>query len=115
MAQAVYQGGRDTDGSLFYERNQHGITEAYKSWWVQAEAMVGFYNAYQLSDQKHFLQAAQECWHYIQASMVDRTHGDWYKQRRPDGSVDHSVYKAGPWECPYHHCRACLEMIKRLG
>jgi mannobiose 2-epimerase len=115
MAQAVYEQGRDSDGGLFYESIQDEIVETYKSWWVQAEAMVGFYNAYQLSDQSHFLEAVQQCWSYIQTHLIDRTCGDWYKQRLPDGSVDESVYKVGPWECPYHHSRACLEMIERLG
>jgi mannobiose 2-epimerase len=114
MAEAVYRQGRDSDGSLFYEGDQEKIIEAHKSWWVQAEAMVGFYNAYQFSKQSYFSQAARQCWSYIQANLVDRTHRDWYKGRHPDGRVDESIYKAGPWECPYHHSRACLEMLERL-
>jgi mannobiose 2-epimerase len=81
---------------------------------VQAEAMVGFYNAYQLTGQEKFAQAAYRCWTYIQNHLVDRTHGDWYKQLHRDGTVDNSIPKIGPWECPYHHSRACLEMIERL-
>jgi mannose/cellobiose epimerase-like protein (N-acyl-D-glucosamine 2-epimerase family) len=46
--------------------------------------------------------------------MVDRIHGDWYKLLHRDGTPDRTSYKAGPWECPYHHSRACLEMLARL-
>jgi mannose/cellobiose epimerase-like protein (N-acyl-D-glucosamine 2-epimerase family) len=75
----------------------------------------GFYNAYQLNAQGSFAQAAHHCWSYINSHLVDPVHGDWLKQRSGDGTVDRSVYKAGPWECPYHHSRACFEMLHRLA
>ena len=62
MAEAVYQRGIDADGGLFYEAGPQGVVDDQKSWWVQAEAMVGFTNAYQLSGEAHFLQAALRCW-----------------------------------------------------
>jgi mannobiose 2-epimerase len=114
MAQAVYREGLDDDGSMFYEGGPQGLVDAGKDWWVQAEAVVGFYNAYQLSGQAHFAQAAQRCWTYIQAKMVDRRHGGWFKRLHRDGTPDHTKYKVSPWNCPYHHSRACFEMLARL-
>lgn len=114
MAAAVYREGVDDDGSLFYEAGPQGLVDANKAWWPQAEAVVGFYNAYQLSGQEHFVQAAYRCWRYIQAKMVDREHGGWFKQLYRDGTPDNTSYKAGPWHCPYHHSRACFEMLVRL-
>jgi mannobiose 2-epimerase len=114
MATAVYNEALDHDGSLFYESEHGELIDDNKAWWPQAEAMVGFYNAYQLSGQTHFAQAALRCWGYIQTRLVDKTHGDWYKQLNREGIPDHSHYKAGPWDCPYHHSRACFEMMARL-
>jgi len=114
IAAAVYQDGLEADGSLPYEAGPQGLVDSDKSWWVQAEAMVGFYNAYQLSGQRRFEQAAQGSWKFIRDHMVDRVHGDWIKKLRRDGTVDESNYKVGPWECPYHNSRACFEMIDRL-
>jgi mannobiose 2-epimerase len=114
LATAVYEDGLDKDGSVFYEGNPQGLTDTSKAWWPQAEAMVGFYNAYQLTGEEHFARAAYCCWAYIQAKVVDRTHGDWYKQLHRDGTPDHTRFKAGPWDCPYHHSRACFEMLSRL-
>jgi mannobiose 2-epimerase len=114
MAEAVYREGIDDDGAVFYEAGPQGLVDTNKSWWVQAEAIVGFYNAYQLTGEAHFAQAAYRCWEYVQTKMIDRTHGDWYKILNRDGTPDHTSYKAGPWECPYHHSRACLEMLARL-
>jgi mannobiose 2-epimerase len=111
---AVYREGLDDDGSLFYEGSPQGLVDTGKAWWAQAEAVVGFYNAYQLTGQVRFAQAAYRCWEYIQAKMVDRVHGDWFKQLHRDGTPDRGSYKAGPWDCPYHHSRACLEMLVRL-
>jgi hypothetical protein len=115
IADAVYRTGRDEDGSLFYEGSVQGVLETKKDWWVQAEAMVGFYNAYQLSGQSKFAKAALDCWNFIEAHHVDRVHGDWFKSLHRDGTVDDTHYKIGPWDCPYHHSRACFEIIERLS
>jgi mannobiose 2-epimerase len=114
MAEAVYQRGIDEDGGLLYEGGPNGVVDDQKSWWVQAEAMVGFTNAYQLCRDERFLRAAQRSWAYIQAHHVDRVHGGWFKSLHRDGTPDPESYKVGPWECPYHHSRACMEMIDRL-
>jgi mannobiose 2-epimerase len=114
IAEAVYQDGLEADGSLPYESSPQGLVDSDKSWWVQAEAMVGFYNAFQLSGQERFAQAAQGSWEFIRDNMVDRVHGDWIKKLHRDGTVDVSNYKVGPWECPYHNSRACFEMLDRL-
>ena len=66
IATAVYQDGLEQDGSLPYEAGPQGLVDSDRSWWVQAEAMLGFYNAYQLSGQSRFAQAARQSWNYIQ-------------------------------------------------
>ncbi|MEJ2049980.1 MAG: AGE family epimerase/isomerase, partial [Calditrichota bacterium] len=91
-----------------------GITDSSKEWWVQAEAVVGFYNAYQKTGEIKFADAAYRVWSYINDKMVDRKYGDWLKRLFRDGTPDLERYKAGPWECPYHHSRMCFEMITRL-
>ena len=114
MATAVYNNGLDPDGSLLYEAGPEGIEDDGKAWWAQAEAMVGFTNTYQLTGNEQFALAAVRLWQYIQNKMVDRTHGDWYKQLYRDGTPELDHYKVGPWDCPYHHSRACLEMMARI-
>jgi mannobiose 2-epimerase len=85
-----------------------------KDWWPQAEAVVGFHNAFELTGDPSFAQAAFRCWKYVQEQFVDRTHGDWFKRLDLDGTPDPLRHKSGPWECPYHHSRMCLEMLNRL-
>jgi mannobiose 2-epimerase len=115
LAEAAYRDGIDDDGSLFYEGASQGLVDASKAWWVQAEAMVGFYNAYQLTGQQHFAQAAHRCWTYIQTRVVDRVHGDWYKRLHRDGAPDDTGYKVGPWEDPYHHSYVIVDPRTRRG
>jgi mannobiose 2-epimerase len=115
IAAAVLRDGVEGDGSIPYEANSAGLVDPEKSWWVQAEAMIGFYNAYQLSGQEPFAQTSHQSWEYIQNRLVDRQHGDWFKVLTRDGTPMSDSYKVGPWECPYHHSRACFEMMDRLG
>jgi len=113
MAEAV-AAYLDDDGAIIFEATSRGIENYEKHWWVQAEGVVGFTNAYQLSDRADFAQQADRLWSLIETRFVDRTYGDWVKVLDRNGAPLPQFYKAGPWECPYHHARACFEMLDRL-
>jgi len=114
LAQTVYEEALQNDGSILYEASPDGFRESSKQWWAHAEAVVGFYNAYQNTGQPHFLDAAKNVWNYIQNHFVDREGGDWFKALDSYGKPDLTHFKVGPWDCPYHHARMCLEMMHRL-
>ena len=107
--------GLAPDGSLSYELHPGGHLDADKHWWVQAEAVVGFYNAYQVSGEAHFQAKALGAWQFIQQHILDRANGEWFWGVRPDYSIMPGEDKAGLWKCPYHNGRACLEMLRRLA
>jgi len=117
--------GVDRDGGVYTEGNSHGPTNTNKEWWEQAEAAVGFLNAYQLSgDARHFNQAVRS-WDFIQEKLVDRKNGGWHNTLRRDGSPILNfttgngkivpMAKLNLWTCPYHNSRCCLELIDRLA
>lgn len=114
MAQAVFDEGLDADGGLLYEADSNGLIDTDKHWWPQAEAVVGFLNAYEISGQEHFLKAAERSWEFIDARIVDHLHGEWFWKVDRDGEVKNGDYKVDAWKCPYHNSRACLEAIRRL-
>ena len=114
ISQAVYQEGLWPDGSIIYETDGPGYINRERHWWPAAEGMVGFYNAFQNSGASHFVTASHNCWAFARQYLSDKQYGDWRKVLLEDYQVKPGTYKVGPWECPYHHTRACLEMIKRL-
>ncbi len=116
MAQAVYDEALAPNGGLLYEATlQHGVTQSHTEWWPQAEAVVGFLNAHQISSEPHFLDAALRCWDYIEQHLVDREHGEWFRAVTRDGAVKTDELKVSFWKCPYHNGRACMEMSERLA
>ncbi len=107
--------GLAPDGSLRYELEPGGHWAADRHWWVQAEAVVGFYNAYQVSGRDEFRAYSEGAWRFIQQHLLDQTRGEWFWGVRPDYSLMPGEDKVGPWKCPYHNSRTCLEMLRRLG
>lgn len=114
MAEAVLREGLDPDGGLCYEGRNGTVIDAGKECWPQAEAVVGFLNAFQISGDPRYLQAAHAVWNYIENHLMDRHHGEWFWRIKPDGTIDQTLPKVSEWKGPYHGTRACLEAIRRL-
>ena len=114
IARAALEGLAD-DGSLFYERDDaREHIDRDRHWWVQAEAVVGFINAWELSGDRSWLDHALKAFDYIRSNLVDRVNGEWFWSIRANGVVNTYDDKAGFWKCPYHNTRMCLEIITRL-
>ena len=107
--------GLNPDGSMIHEANlDTGHVDDDLHWWVQAEAVVGFYNIYQHFGDESALDKSLHCWQYIKDNLIDYEGGEWYWSRRPDGTLNLDDDKAGFWKCPYHNGRMCLEIIERI-
>ena len=107
--------GLDIDGGLWYEMDtatQHFIKEKHS--WVQAEAMVGFLNSWQITGDKTYLQKSLSSWQYIKNEIKDTMYGEWFWGRNEDGTIMKGQDKVGMWKCPYHNTRACIEIINRI-
>ncbi len=114
MAEVALAEGVAGDGALCYEGRGGKIIDHGKECWPQAEAVVGFLNAFQISGDKKFLAAARRVWNYIEQHLVDRSHGEWFWRITPEGRVDTTLPKVSEWKGPYHGSRACLETMRRL-
>ncbi|MEO6549560.1 MAG: AGE family epimerase/isomerase [Ferruginibacter sp.] len=107
--------GLDKDGGMWYEKeagSSHIIKE--KHWWVQAEAMIGFLNHWQLTGDDNFLEKSFQSWSYTRKFIKDKEYGEWLWGRNDDGTAMKNQDKVGIWKCPYHNTRACIEIIGRL-
>jgi mannobiose 2-epimerase len=113
IARVTLAEGVDPDGGVLSEGGPHGYTNVNKEWWEQAEAVVGFLNAYQISGDPMYLDASRHSWEYIQAKFIDRKYGDWNNLVKRDGTP-YPFPKVGLWKCPYHSGRSCMEVIERV-
>ncbi|MET3029338.1 AGE family epimerase/isomerase [Flavobacterium sp. UW10123] len=110
----VTKEGLDSDGGLWYEFDpEKNELIAEKHWWPQAEALIGFYNAYQLTGKEEYLDIVYRNWKFIKRHIIDSQNGEWFWGVYADYSVIQKD-KAGFWKCPYHNGRACLELIHRI-
>jgi mannobiose 2-epimerase len=107
--------GIDSDGGMWHEfdsATMHLVKE--KHWWPQAEAMVGYYNAWQCTGKQEYLEQVYSSWAFIKKYLVDSNLGEWKWGVKEDYRVMEHEDFAGFWKCPYHNGRACMEILHRL-
>ena len=113
VAEAVLDRALEPDGGLIAGSDAAGRLDNGRIWWVQAEALVGFLDAFQRRGDRRFLDAAESVWGFIDRRLIDRAGGEWRWRIDPGGEAPAGLPKASFWKCPYHNGRACLEVLER--
>ncbi len=128
MADAVLRVAVDKDGGLFLESTRFGShVRTNKHWWLQAETLVGFMNAFQLTGDLQYWDTVKLAWDFIDKHVIDHEGGEWFTKVDRLGKAyliepedDPSPYyrndwKIDPWKCPYHNGRAMMELNDRIS
>lgn len=116
LAEGAYSNGIDREHHAMNNECESGKVDRKKVWWVQAEAVIGFYNAYQNNpENREYLRTAEQVWEYIREHIIDRNSGEWIENVNPDNTVEPGQALVHEWKCPYHNGRMCMEMIQRLS
>ena len=99
----------------FSNECERGRGDTKRIWWVQAEAVLGFLNAWQRTGEERYRQAVLTQWAFIRDVLVDRREGsEWYWYVNEDGTPgDRPIVE--PWKCPYHNGRMALEVLRRAA
>ncbi|PMQ01814.1 MAG: N-acylglucosamine 2-epimerase [Dictyoglomus sp. NZ13-RE01] len=112
IAETVLKEGFEKS-SLINEKAGDKIDKS-RVWWVQAEALVGFLNAYNKTKDQKFLKAVTNLWDFIKNNLVDkRENSEWFS-RLDEHLKPVKLPIVEPWKCPYHNGRMCIEVGRRI-
>lgn len=93
-----------------------GVVDTTRVWWVQAEAMVGFYNCYEKTGITEYKDITEKLWIYIKEHIIDKRQGsEWFWDLDKDNNPVSRKPIVEPWKCPYHNGRMCMEIIRRCS
>lgn len=116
LAEGCYEHSIDWDLGAMNAENEEGRVLTTKVWWVQAETVTGFYDAYKNEpDKTKYAELSEKVWDFIQKYVVDKKHGEWVENIEDVNNIDYTQALVQPWKCPYHNGRMCMEMMKRLA
>ena len=115
IADSCADGLDPATGGMYAEYEEgHILTDM--NWWVQSEAVVGFYNAYELTGDEKYLALMDRVWDYIDNVVVDREDGiyrDWFSMADKPKDHPRNLYPINGWKTPYHNGRMYMELIER--
>ncbi|MCQ2573479.1 MAG: AGE family epimerase/isomerase [Treponema sp.] len=113
MAEVALAEGMDMEAGAFENSYNKGKRDRTRVWWVQAEALNGFYNAWEMTKDAKYSDAVQKIWNWITNYQVDKKNGEWWWAIQVDGTPSLKDPKGGNWKTAYHNARCCFELLKR--
>ena len=118
IADACADGINPDTGGLYAEANEHGLVDRQMSWWVQSEAVIGFFNAFQLTNDPKYLALTMNVVDYIRNYVSDHSDGkfrEWLSRGDLDAQDGDNEFRVNAWKGPYHNGRMCMELIERIA
>ena len=115
MAAHALKYGYDHDaGGVYREGPPLGpATDTDKEFWQNAEALIGFLHAYELTGKEEYAAAMAATWRFAQAHLIHPTLAEWrIRTTRTGDPVDDTL--GNQWTGGYHTVRAALECQARL-
>ena len=89
------------------------VRDRTRVWWNQAEAMNGFYNAWEMTGETKYSNACLAEWQWILNHQRDLENGEWWNEVDVNGNPVLTEDKGGNWKTSYHNGRTCLELLRR--
>ncbi|MDR0782861.1 MAG: AGE family epimerase/isomerase [Propionibacteriaceae bacterium] len=115
MAAHTLRYGYDVDfGGVYREGPPRGpASDTDKEFWQNAEALVGFLHAYELTGKAEYSEAFAQTWSFAKRCLIHPTLAEWRIRTTRSGTlVDASL--GNQWTGGYHTVRAALESQRRL-
>ena len=113
IAEISYNEGFDQETGAFDNTMLNGKRDTTRVWWNQAEAINGFYNAWQLTGDEKYSKAVERIWEWVKAYQKDKSCGEWFASVTKEGKPVAKELKGGNWKTSYHNGRCCMELLKR--
>ena len=114
MADHTYHAAFSDHG--FANESECGAVDQKRIWWVQAEALMGFLNAWEKTGETRYRDAVVTQWRYIRDVADDpRPGSEWFWYVGEDGTPAGDKPIVEPWKCPYHNGRMCMEFLNRVS
>lgn len=111
----TYHNGVDwKNGGLYVEGKKVGVpTERTKEFWQQAEALVGFADAYLLTKDEKYLTAFRNIHDFVFNKMINWEQGEWFALLAENGDPIWD-YMGTSWKVFYHTVRGTCLTVKKL-
>jgi len=101
-------------GGLFVEGPRNGpARDLQKEFWQQAEALVGFLDAYILLGDRAYWDAFVRVFDFVWSKMINHDVGEWFALLDRDGTVRWD-YLGHAWKNNYHTVRSMIQTLARL-
>jgi cellobiose epimerase len=113
LAGTTLKRGVMPNGAIAYEQDFNGRLDPAGEWWGQAEALIGFVNAWELTRNRAYLDATENLWRLLKSQFGAGGSSEWTWYAKDAGRPPQ--VKAGQWKCPYHNGRAMIELDERLS
>jgi mannobiose 2-epimerase len=114
-AHALRFGFDEEHGGVYREGPPVGrASDEDKEFWQNAEALIGFLHAYQLTGRDDYAQAFAATWGFARQHLVHPEMSEWRIRTTREGAVVDAAL-GNQWTGGYHTVRAAIECSRRLG